>query len=162
MSTIVWYDGVMYSDTRLIHVNYSNGEETSRQVKTGEKIFKVGNKIYGVTGTIQGYEDFVRRKYRGSWNWALRPYDFALIIEWDGKNLIGWKLLKRKFWIFHISWFRKTQYNWKDHPELYLTMGSGDDYAIEASDKGLDPVEMIQYASDRDPATNDIIVSMKL
>ena len=164
MSTVIWYKGVLYSDSQLSNGKTvdEKGVKIPKEIKTGEKLFRVNNRIYGVTGTLNGYHDFVKRRYKGSWRWSLNSSNFALIVQWDGKNLISWKLIEKKIWKFYFSWFEKTEYIWKSNPGLILYMGSGDDFAIEANEMGLNEKEMIQYASDRDPFTDDNVVSMSL
>ena len=165
MSTVIWHKGVLYSDSQVTkeEITNENGITLPTIIEKGKKLFRVGNKIYGVAGALDGYNDFVNRgKYKRSWRYSRSSLEFVLIIEWDGKNLIGWKLIEKKIWIFYIRWFRKIKYNWKSDSTLHLYMGSGDDFAIEASKKGLTVTEMIQYASDRDPYTDDEVVSMSL
>ncbi len=164
MSTVIWHKGIMYSDSQISEGKTidENGVTLPKTIGKGKKIFRVGNKIYGITGTIQGYEDFVKRGYKGTLRWDTKESLFALIIQWDGKKLIAWKLIEKKIFGTYFSWFKKTKFDWKNNPKLVLYMGSGDDYAIEADDKGLTPEEMIRYASDRDPYTDDEVVSMSL
>lgn len=168
MSTVIWYKGKLYADSRITNdrFNAETGELKDRVIRKGKKIFrhKNKNKIYGVTGTIEGFSDFIARGYRGSWKWNTVPGDNALIIEWNGKKLIGWIYKEKhiKCLGVYISWFEKQEHNWKDHPELKLIMGSGTPYANIALDHGHSIREAIQYASDRDEYTDDEVFTLSL
>ena len=164
MSTVIWYEGILYSDSQVTseEITDEKGITLSKTISKGKKLFRVGNKIYGVTGTLNGYSDFISRGYSGFWRWSRESSLFALILEWDGKKLISWRLMEKKIWGFYFSWFKKIEHNWRNNSKLVLYMGSGNGFAIEANKKGLTITEMIQYASDRDPYTDDEVVSMSL
>lgn len=164
MSTVIWYKGVLYSDSQVSNGDIINesGETIPKIIKKGKKLFRANNTLYGVTGTLEGYANFVKRGYKGSWYWSITPFWFALIIQWDGKKLITWKLIEKKIFGIYFSWFKKSEIEWNSRPKLILFMGSGSEYAMEADNKRLIPEEMIQYASDRDPYTDDDVVSMNL
>jgi len=48
MSTIIWKDGIMYSDSRLSSDNLisANGITTPETFGTGDKMFRVGKAIW--------------------------------------------------------------------------------------------------------------------
>lgn len=168
MSTVIWYKGKLYSDSRVTNdlLNTETGDLVDRIIGKGKKLFRhpKKNKIYGVTGTLEGFADFKSRGYKGSLRWGTESSSKTLVIEWDGEHLIGW-VYKEKYikWLrIYISKFVKTKYNWKDAPEFKISMGSGTEYASEMLDYGCSIREAIQYASDRDEYTDDEVVTLEL
>ena len=156
MSTVIFHNGLMYADTRLSFLNQVSfsGRELPDRFSTTRKMYHANDKIYGAVGDVSTWKLFKKRGYKGKPFLSFKKVDLAVIIEYDGKDIIGWHFKIKKFLFFWwiVGW-EKVILN-AAAPAL---MGSGEPFASEAMRLGLTPIEAIKYASDRDPYTNDII-----
>lgn len=160
MSTVIWYKGIIYGDTQITRTILQLDGTEIIEIDKGEKIFKIDDKIYGITGTLEGWNDFISRKFKSIWYWDLQPFHYAIILEWDGKTMIQWKACFKKFLWFHFCRFIPTELTCSC--DTVLTMGWDQDLAMSAMKMGLTPKESIQYVSDRCIGTNDDVMSVEL
>lgn len=162
MSTVIWDDGVLYADTQgsVGRVSFGDGKEFPVEIVRTIKIVKKDGKLLGATGEIGGLWAFQSRKKKDGYYWGRKKFFEALILEWDGKELKRWKFYQKKILGIYISIFKKKVLD--ANPNQQAVMGSGTDFAIVALEAGLTPVEAIQYASDRDPWTNDEVMVLTL
>lgn len=161
MSTVIWQDGVLYADTQgsVGRVSFGDGEEFPVEIIIRTiKIVKEDGRLLGATGEIGGLWEFQSRKKKDGWYWGREKFFEALIIEWDGNELKQWKFYQKKILGIYVSIFKKKVLNFNQ----WAVMGSGADFAIKALKAGLMPSEAIQYASDRDPWTNDKVMALTL
>lgn len=162
MSTVIWRKGIMYADTQgTPKSKIIDGVEIPVETNITVKIFKENNRLYGVVGEIGGwqvFQDRARRNQREKWSWSFKKQWHATIIEWDGEELIGWHFHQKRILGIYFSRFKEEKLDKNKN----AIMGFGEDFAIEALDLKLTPVEAIQYASDRDPWTNTKVMSLTL
>lgn len=188
MSTVIFFDGVLYADTQGTEtaIEASGGYKVGDIMRKSQvqKIFKVDNGpcsktlIMGFVGTVAGGEDFL--KWTASGRSADKNYTFETVFhafEYDGITLTKWSI-KSDNWKWrkiNDKWrYCKTNkfvidneyiyhlYNKEPDRVLYATIGSGSSYAIGHLEIDKNPVAAIRTASKCDHFTNDRIEKVDL
>lgn len=169
MSTVIWHQSCLYSDSRgtlddkiIIRDGLRYPTDYSPNTK---KMFKINGVIYAGVGSLKALKKFTKMKSKTSD--ATKVFAFTLderyksfIFRWDGKNLDLFKGKPINFYFFNVMLWKRERLEYSD--STYYMLGSGMDYALEAMDLGLEPEEAIHYAADRDPLTDHNIVKMTL
>ncbi len=162
MSTVIWHEEKLYADTQVSElIMNEKGERELVSSHKGTKLFKIGNVIYGATGTLTGWDSFKNRKFKRMPRLAINEPDGVDIIEYNGEKIKVWDWREWKIPILTWYIFRSHLRTFNPNTCMWVVSGTGGSAAISALKAGLTPTESIQYASDRDIWTNDDIEVME-
>jgi len=162
MSTVIWHKEKLYADTQVSKlIMNEKGEKELVCSHKCTKLFKIGNVIYGATGTLTGWNNFKHRKFKRMPRLSINEPDEVDIIEYNGEKLKVWDWQEWKIPILNWYIFRSSLRIVKPTECTWISSGSGGVAASEALKAGLTAIEAIQYASDRDIWTNDEVEVME-
>lgn len=160
MSTVLLFKGKLYSDSQ------GTDSVTGEKNFNTNKLFKMDNKRYGVTGTLEGWEHFKSIILEKNIFKKILQYIQCFKERQEEKSwIICYDDRMDKIYTYNHRWYGWRKFSLLIKSNNYACMGSGsiywdDDLMEDLVNGNIDPESMIELAMEKDNFSGGRIVVM--